>query len=221
MRKLSRHDHPLAEILRQVTPASCPERFNFHCHTDCSDGSLKPLEVADQAIELGLEHLAVTDHHSLKAYRPISERFEQLRARGVSAPVIWRGVEISCVLKGCLVHVLALGFRENHSSLDPYLRGCALVGHALRGEAVVSAIHNSGGLAILAHPARYRLSFSLLIQAAAEIGFDGAEAWYDYEMQPRWHPTPLVCESIDADLRSRGLLASCGTDTHGYALCGR
>jgi predicted metal-dependent phosphoesterase TrpH len=221
MSRLQRHNHPLADVLQQVTAASCPERFNFHCHTDCSDGSLKPLEVAEQAIDLGLEHLAVTDHHSLEAYKPIAERFEQLRASGESTPVLWRGVEISCVLEGCLVHVLALGFREDHWSLDPYLRGRALVGYGLRAEAVVSAIHSAGGLALLAHPARYRLSFSRLIRAAAEMGFDGAEAWYDYEMKPRWQPTSHVCESIASELRSRGLLLSCGTDTHGAALCGR
>lgn len=221
MRLLDRYHHPLAEVLRQVTPDSCPRRFNFHCHTDCSDGSLKPLEVADQAIDLGLEHLAVTDHHSLEAFRPISERFEQLRARGESAPILWRGVEISCVLEGCLVHVLALGFGSDHWSLDPYLRGHTLVGHALRAEAVVTAIHAAGGLALLAHPARYRLSFSRLITAAAELGFDGAEAWYDYQMKEQWEPTPLVCDSIAAELRALGLLLSCGTDTHGHALGGR
>jgi predicted metal-dependent phosphoesterase TrpH len=130
-------------------------------------------------------------------------------------------VEISAVLKGCLVHVLALGFDGPSPSLRPYLQGQSVVGAALRAEAVVSAIQDAGGLALLAHPARYRLPFSRLIAAAAEVGFDGAEAWYDYDMQGRWAPTPLVCEAIAADLQNRGLLLSCGTDTHGLELNGR
>jgi hypothetical protein len=40
-------------------------------------------------------------------------------------------------------------------------------------------------------------------------------------MQPHWQPTPLVCEAIARDLRARGLLMSCGTDTHGLHLHGR
>jgi predicted metal-dependent phosphoesterase TrpH len=95
------------------------------------------------------------------------------------------------------------------------------VGPDLRAEAVVAAIRASGGLALLAHPARYRLPHQRLIAAAAKLGFDGAEAWYDYDMQGVWSPTPLVCDAIAADLNKRGLLPSCGTDTHGVELRGR
>jgi len=221
-RRALRHaSHPFAAVLRQVEPGSCPSRFNFHCHTHCSDGSLAPLELARQALELGLEHLAVTDHHSLRAHRPIAEHFEQLADQSVPTPTLWRGVEISCLLEGCLVHVLALGFGPQHDSLEPYLQGSSVVGPALRAEAVLEAIHAADGLAVLAHPARYRLPFARLIEAAAALGFDGAEAWYDYDLQERWQPTALVCEAIAGDLQARGLLLSCGTDSHGLSLRGR
>ena len=88
-------------------------------------------------------------------------------------------------------------------------------------EAVLEAIWAAGGLALLAHTARYRLPFQDLLEAADQLGFDGAEAWYDYQMQSRWQPTPHVCEAIARDLNNRGLLMSCGTDTHGLALDGR
>jgi predicted metal-dependent phosphoesterase TrpH len=213
--------HPLTPVLRQVGPDSCPARFNFHCHTTCSDGSLRPGDLASQAVRMGLEHLAITDHHSAGAFEEAQSCFASHAARGEAVPHLWRGVEISAVLKGCLVHVLALGFDGPSPSLRPYLQGQSVVGAALRAEAVVSAIQDAGGLALLAHPARYRLPFSRLIAAAAEVGFDGAEAWYDYDMQGRWAPTPLVCEAIAADLQNRGLLLSCGTDTHGLELNGR
>jgi predicted metal-dependent phosphoesterase TrpH len=74
---------------------------------------------------------------------------------------------------------------------------------------------------LLAHPARYRLPHTRLIAAAADLGFDGAEAWYDYSMDGDWSPTPLVCEAIAADLARRGLLSSCGTDSHGFNLFAR
>ncbi|HYP03743.1 MAG TPA: phosphatase, partial [Cyanobium sp.] len=174
-----------------------------------------------QAMALGLEHLAVTDHHALAAHGTIQTLFAAAAVAGRPAPTLWRGVEISRLLEGCLVHVLALGFRVDHPSLHPYLQGSAVVGPALRSEAVVAAIQAAGGLALLAHPARYRLPHQRLVAAAAAQGFDGAEAWYDYAMQGRWQPTPLVCEAIAADLDARGLLASCGTDTHGLELHSR
>ena len=85
---------------------------------------------------------------------------------------------------------------------------------------MVKAIHAAGGLAV-AHPARYRLGHAELIEAAAAIEIEGGEAWYDYDMQPRWQPSPLVCEAIDRQLSNLGLLRTCGTDSHGIDLSGR
>jgi len=214
-------DHPLTAVLRQVQADSCPGRFNFHCHTLCSDGSLSPAALAAGAMACGLEHLAITDHHAFRAHDEAKAHLVSARAQGQVVPTLWRGVEISALLDGCLVHVLALGFDAPADSLTPYLQGTACVGPALHCEAVLAAIHQAGGLALLAHPARYRLPHERLIAAAAELGFDGAEAWYDYEQKPAWTPSPLVCEAIAADLDKRGLLQSCGTDTHGLALSGR
>jgi predicted metal-dependent phosphoesterase TrpH len=214
-------EHPLRQVLQQVTPTCCPGRVNFHCHTTCSDGSLTPEALAGQALALRLEHLAITDHHSISAYEPVLEHFKAAARVSEPVPTLWRGVEISCLLEGCLVHVLALGFGEEHPSLAPYLQGQAVVGSALKAAAVLEAGRQAGALMLLAHPARYRLPFQRLIAAAHQLGFDGAEAWYDYRLQPRWAPTPLVCEAIAAELQQRGLLQSCGTDTHGLALHGR
>ena len=86
---------------------------------------------------------------------------------------------------------------------------------------MVKAIHAAGGLAVLAHPARYRLGHAVLIEAAAAIGIDGGEVWYDYDMQAQWQATPMVCDSIDQQLKNLGLLRTCGTDTHGHDLKGR
>lgn len=215
------HSHPLHAVLKQVTVDSCPGGLNFHCHTQCSDGSLEPLALARQAQNLGLKHLAVTDHHSTAAHLTILDYFRAQHERGSSVPTLWTGMEISCLLKGCLVHVLALGFDHRHRALHLYNQGDAAVGEPLRADAVVRAIHAAGGLAVLAHPARYRLGYEVLIEEAAAIGMDGGEAWYDYDMQAVWCPTPVVCESIDLQLKKLGLLRTCGTDTHGLDLKGR
>lgn len=213
--------HPLRPVLQGITPSCCPGRVNFHCHTTFSDGSLSPVELADRALELGLEHLAITDHHSIAAHDPAASRLCAAAESGRPVPRLWRGVEISCLLEGCLVHVLALGFGEDHASLEPYLQGQTAVGPALRAEAVLRAGRQAGALMLLAHPARYRIPFKWLISAADQLGFDGAETWYDYQQSDSWVPSPVVCEAIAAELRERGLLMSCGTDTHGFTLRGR
>ncbi|HBP53236.1 MAG TPA: phosphatase [Synechococcus sp. UBA8638] len=212
--------HPLVKVLATVDRHSCPGRFNFHCHTTCSDGSLTPEELAVQAVELGLEHLAVTDHHSHRAYPLVEQTLSTLQRHGQAVPRLWRGVEISAVLKGCLVHILALGYGAEEP-LTPYLQGEAVCGEALQAGAVVRAVHGAGGLAALAHPARYRLDFRVLIRAAQGLKFDAVETWYEYDMGSRWRPSPLICDHVDQLRQELGLLASCGTDTHGASLRGR
>ena len=213
--------HPLRAVLEQVTATTCPKRFNFHCHTLCSDGSLTPEALADEAVKIGLEHFAVTDHHSLEAYPLVKKRLDYHRSAGSNVPKLWTGTEVSCVLENCLVHVLALGYEPNHGAMEPYLQGDAVVGEQLGAAAVVEAIQAANGLALLAHPARYRINFKLLMRAASELGFDGAETWYDYEMQPRWRPSEHVCELVADLAMDLNFLQSCGTDSHGLSLLGR
>lgn len=212
--------HPLAKVLATVDRHSCPGRCNFHCHTTCSDGSLTPEALAVQATDLGLEHLAITDHHSHQAYPLAQQTLATLQQQGRAIPKLWRGVEISAVLNTCLVHILALGYGRE-APLTPYLQGKAACGEALQASVVVTAIHGAGGLAALAHPARYRLDFRCLIQAARQLKFDAVETWYDYEMLPRWRPSPLICDQVDQLRQKLGLLASCGTDTHSTNLRSR
>ena len=133
-------DHPLRAVLERVDSRSCPESFNFHCHTLCSDGSLDPIELIEQATRRGLSQLAVTDHHSSHAHAPMRAWLDDQRSAGSSVPTLWSGMEISALLKGCLVHVLALGFELDHPALRLYNRGDAVVGEPLRAASVVAAI---------------------------------------------------------------------------------
>ncbi len=101
--------HPLVDVLKNIDIVSCPLNINLHCHTTSSDGSLEPLQLYRQASSLGLKHLAITDHHSVKAYLSIDSYLEKNNSY-IFPTVLWPGVEISCLLKGCLVHVIGLGF---------------------------------------------------------------------------------------------------------------
>ncbi len=213
--------HPLKRILMSVDRESCPNSLNFHCHTTYSDGSLEPKELISQAAARGLKHLAVTDHHNSQAYQIMSNWLASRSNKNLPVPVLWTGVEISCLLNGCLVHVLALGFEVGHQAIHRYIQNDSVIGESLRAPAVLNSIHQAGGLAVLAHPARYRIGHTELINAAAEIGFDGVETWYDYDCLCKWHPTKYICEAIDKQLEQLGLLRTCGTDTHGYDLSGR
>ena len=211
----------LKKIISEICPDSCPYSINFHCHTLCSDGSLSPVQLIQQATELNIDHISVTDHHTIRAYLELNTWFNLNKSEFNKLPKLWTGIEISCLLKNCIVHVIGLGFDLKHQSLSPYTTGEAPIGKYLRAEYVVSSLHEAGGLVVLAHPARYRLPYYELIDEAARLGFDAGEAWYDYEYSSLWHPSDYICKSVDNKLKSLGLLSTCGTDTHGMQIISR
>ena len=58
----------LIDVITSINKHSCPNQINFHCHTTFSDGSLSPIELITQAIDLQIEHISITDHHSINGY---------------------------------------------------------------------------------------------------------------------------------------------------------
>ena len=208
----------IRSLLSKIGPDSCPNKVNLHCHTTCSDGSLSPELLIKQAASNKLEHLAVTDHNTVSAYPLMQKWIAQHKCYYKLLPNLWTGIEINALLKKTLVHIIGLDFDITHLSMKSYIKGVSTSGDLLKAETVISAIHNAGGLAFLAHPARYRLSYQVLLVEAIKIGIDGAEAWYDYEYNSIWKPTKFICSSIDKLLKENSLLSTCGTDTHGFDL---
>ena len=214
-------NHKLLKIIKSITKYSCPKSINFHLHSTYSDGSLTALEIYKQAIELNIDHYAITDHHSVDAYIELSKSIDSIYKDRSNFPKLWTGIEITCLLKGCLVHVLGLGFDHKSKYLLPYFDNKSAIGNELLASTVVDSIHKANGIAVLAHPARYKLPFDLLIKEASKLNFDGVETWYNYERAHKWIPSEFVCDKIFDCANSYSLLSTCGTDTHGLSLLRR
>ena len=214
-------NHKLIKIIKSITKYSCPKSINFHLHSTYSDGSLSAIEIYKQAIELNIDHYAITDHHSVDAYIELSKSNDSIYQDRADFPKLWTGIEITCLLKGCLVHVLGLGFNHKSKYLLPYVDHKSAIGNELLASTVVDSIHKANGIAVLAHPARYKLPFDLLINEASKLNFDGVETWYNYERAHNWIPSEFVCDKIFDCANSYSLLSTCGTDSHGLSLLRR
>lgn len=213
----------LKEVWANLKPDSCPYHYNFHMHTVCSDGQLTPYGLMTQAIKIGLKGMAITDHHSVKGFYLAQAWLEekQLSQPQTRFPQLWTGVEVTSNLGGTEVHLLGYGFSPEHSAMSCYLQGERPKGNDALAVNVIQAIHQAGGLAVLAHPSRYHRPASLLIPEAAKLGIDGVEAFYAYGNPKPW--TTSVKETELALQLSRGyqLFNTCGTDTHGNNLLQR
>ena len=210
----------LIKLTSSINQYSCPQKINFHCHTKFSDGSFEAIEILDEAYKNKLKFIAITDHHTIKAHEQIAKNNIIANYPKDSFKLI-SGIEINCLILGCLVHLIGLGIDIKSRYLYPYIRGESPIGNDLQITSVTKAINLAGGLSFLAHPARYRIPFYKLIPEAKKQGVDGIEVWYDYELNEKWKPSLFVCSQIDKLADDYKMLISCGTDSHGLSLLGR
>ncbi|MBE9040083.1 PHP domain-containing protein [Oscillatoriales cyanobacterium LEGE 11467] len=219
----------LMQVFQTIGAESCPREYNFHMHTIYSDGRLEPEALIQQATDIGLKGLAITDHHSVGGYRAAQCWLEERRSSSggdasgdsVPLPTLWTGVEINAALLDVEVHILGYGFDPDAPAIEGYLHGHPVTGKPyLAGEAI-AAIHNAGGLAVLAHPSRYRRSPQELIPEAARLGIDGSEAYYAYNNPDPWQPSAEETERVRKLNYLHNLFDTCGTDTHGLNLLKR
>lgn len=220
----AQNSQTLRQVFTQIHAHSCPTDYNFHMHTVHSDGRLHPQAVIEQAIAIGLKGLAITDHHSVGGYRVAQSYLAHHRRKGnvQSLPILWTGVEINAKLHGVEVHILGYAFDPDHVALRPYLQGMPADDEQLhQADQVISAIQRAGGVAVLAHPARYRKPPESLIPVAARLGIDGVETYYAYANPSPWQPCKRQTHIVHNLAESFNLLHTCGTDTHGEDLLKR
>lgn len=213
----------LRHVFQTIHTESCPTTYNFHMHTVCSDGKLLPERLMQQVVEIGLKGFAITDHHTVKGYQ-IAQRWLhrwQEQNPTQTAPILWTGVEINANLLETEVHILGYAFDPQHFSMIPYLLTQAAIDEAYQADQVIAAIHAAGGLAVLAHPVRYRRSPDDLIPEVARLGIDGVETYYAYDNPTPWRTSPVQTLRVEELSETYNLLRTCGTDTHGLNLLQR
>lgn len=213
----------LQSVWETIDFTSCPRVYNFHMHTTASDGKLTPLNLVQQAIAIGLEGLAITDHHSIEGYQQAENYLEQFTLDHTvpNSPHLWTGVEITAKLLEVEVHILGYGFNPENSAIKPYLQGDKPEGKQALARRVIESIHHAGGLAVLAHPERYRRPAKELIPAAANLDIDGVETYYAYNNPQIWTPSPIQTQNVLELAVKYNLYSTCGTDTHGLNLLQR
>jgi predicted metal-dependent phosphoesterase TrpH len=214
----------LREVFASVDAVSCPHRLNFHLHTIHSDGKMQAEELIQQAIAMGLTDLAITDHHAIAGYYAAKQYLDNFASQSHSSrslPTLWSGIEINASLIFTEVHILGYSFDPEHEAMQPYLQSKTTAGLDYQAVSVIKAIHLAGGLAVLAHPARYRRSPEDLIPAAAALGIDGIETYYGYDNSDPWKPSPRQTEEIHHLADIHGLIHTCGTDSHGFKISKR
>lgn len=188
-------------------------KVNLHIHTVYSDGKGGFKSIAAQAKDK-YKYFAITDHNTVQGYidNPDSGAIP--------------GVEFDVWYKYIFLHLLAYGIDVNHPGMQKFYsknkKGTEtdiIRFFSNRNiKELIDAIHNSGGIAVLAHPCScWAFSLEHFISDLKTIGLDGVEVYYPY---PRWRryikfSNPDIIEKIACRYN---LIKTGGTDCHSRTL---
>ena len=95
---------------------SMDRKADLHCHSLYSDGSCRPTELVDLAIQMNFCGLSITDHDTTEAF---DEAYPYAMQKGI---ILLPGVEISAKFRDEPVHILGYCFDPHSKSLIEFCR---------------------------------------------------------------------------------------------------
>ncbi|KAG0163399.1 hypothetical protein DFQ30_000228, partial [Apophysomyces sp. BC1015] len=165
---------------------------DLHCHSTVSDGRLSPAEVARRAAEGGVQLWALTDHDEVRGIA---------QARAAAAALRMRYV-VDAGHAASTADVFGRYLAEGKPGYVPH-RWAAL-------DDAMGWILGAGGVAVLAHPGRYKytpLEFDALLSAFKQLGGEAIEVVTGSHTPDQYREYAQVA-------RRFGFQASRGSDFH-------
>lgn len=187
-------------------------KVNLHIHTIYSDGKADFREVIEGAKKQGYELISITDHNTVEGHKHFKD------------DILMTGVEFDCWCGYVFIHLLAYDVDVNNEKLNSFMakNKAETEGDLIRLFStrnvlkLIEAIHEAGGIAVLAHPACYwAISLEGLVKKLISYGLDGIEVYYPY---PRFRKIVKFHSSKDVMKIANKypqLIKTGGTDFHG------
>jgi 3',5'-nucleoside bisphosphate phosphatase len=161
------------------SPRRSYERIDLHTHSNCSDGTLSPLELVDLAARREVELLALTDHDTLAG---CTDAAQACAARQID---FLYGSELTALWRGREIHIVGLRLDPDCASLATHLCGvrqqriervraigAKLTRCGLAGEEMVATV-----LARPGTPTRLHLADWLVMHGHASSVDDAFKRW--------------------------------------------
>lgn len=192
-------------------------KVNLHLHSTFSDGKGDVTEILQQAHKLGYKKISFCDHNTLEAYK---------QTEILKDDIILPGIEFDVWCGYVFMHLLTYGIDINNEEL---LSFCARDKKETELDIIrifakrdikklIKAIHNAGGIAVLAHPACcWAINLESFVKKLISYGLDGIEVYYPYKRHRgiiKFHTAKEVERIAD----KYNLIKTGGTDLHGTKL---
>ena len=186
------------------------KKINLHIHTIFSDGEASPEDIVKQAKAKNYKKIAICDHNTIDAHKIIKDE------------ILIPAVEFDVWCGYVFMHLLAYNIDINNKELIPFYAKSKKETEldivrifAKRDiKKLIKAIHNAGGIAVLAHPACcWAISLERFVKKLVSYGLDGIEVYYPYERHRgiiKFHKA----ETVKKIAEKFKLIKTGGTDLH-------
>ena len=164
-------------IIKSFKPLDYFNFVNLHIHSKYSDGKAEFEDIIKQAKELGYQKIAICDHNTVEGHKKFQDK------------VLIPAVEFDCWCGYVFMHLLAYGIDVNNPSLNRFMAKSKKETEAdvvrifakRDVKKLINAIHDAGGIAVLAHPACcWALNLDKFVGKLVSYGLDGIEVYYPY-----------------------------------------
>ena len=200
----------IKNLINSFTEDDFKTNVNLHIHSTCSDGKCSFEDIIKQAKALNYKKISVCDHNTTDGYLNFND------------DILITGVEFDCWYGYVFFHLLAYGFDVNCEQLKPFLAknkqetelDIIRIFAKRDIKKLIKAIHEAGGIAILAHPACcWAINLENFIKKLISFGLDGIEVYYPYKRHRKiikFHNEKTLSNIAD----KFNLLKTGGTDCH-------
>lgn len=167
----------IRELIKSFKPINYFDFVNLHIHSKYSDGKADFEDIIRQAKELKYKKIAIADHNTVEGHKKFKDN------------VLIPAVEFDCWCGYVFLHLLAYGIDVDNPVLDEFM---AKTKRETEADIVrifakrdikklINAIHEAGGIAVLAHPACcWAFNLDKFVGKLVSYGLDGIEVYYPY-----------------------------------------
>lgn len=202
------------ELLSSLKQADFEKDVDLHIHSNFSDGRLPPEKLLEDAKKKGYRLIAISDHNTVDEYK---------KSNILDSGIVIPAIEFDCWYQGVLVHILGYGMDIEN---EEFLKICAKTKRETEVDIirlfnkrhpkdVIRAIHEAGGVAVLAHPACYwAINLDHFVKGMVKLGLDGIEVFYPYRRHRgivKFHRAASVKKIGE----KYNLILTGGSDSHG------
>ena len=207
---MSEKNQEVKDLINSFKKEDYFDFVNLHIHSKFSDGCARFEDIIEQARELNFRKIAICDHNTVEGHKLYRDK------------ILLPAVEFDCWYGYVFMHLLAYGIDVENPILNKFMaktkRGTEMdivrIFAHRNVNKLIDAIHQSRGIAVLAHPACcWAYDLDKFVKSLIDIGLDGIEVYYPYQRHRKifkFHSSDKVVEIAD----KYGLIKTGGTDCH-------